>query len=248
MCGNWDDDDYSDGPCYTRPKVLGCILLLITAIGTTGLVLSGVDLHKVHDITSNVEHQETFSHALEVKIRPQFYTFGSFVNETHISSSNIMVKDETLYSKSYCQFSDPEAGLTRLDFLLQIDFDFSGPDIHTIIHESIEFRFDTPYGMDLSAYSKKVRNQIQMKCPEPECGRWDYRERIGNGNFLNADAVFVSHAETYLNVNTALPISIICGCSREVADSRFSCTIPSDMLFGKKGTLSLFVSIIYPIA
>lgn len=254
MCG--DGDDYEEGPCFLRPKNLGLLLILLFLISSAALVLSGVDIHKIHSAESSLHLQTSFIHALEVKIRPQFYSKSKF-NETHIPSSIIMVKDESLYSRAFCSFE--QSSITRLDFLLQSEIDLSGQDIVNYVDNLLEFRFEVPYGMELrnhnlNSYSYSVPEQqrnlekersIITTCPIPECGRWDYRERIGNGNFMNADSVFISQSQVYLNTVKKLPIPITCGCSMEIP-SRFSCMMPTDLLLGQKGALAMFITITYP--
>lgn len=235
MC--WEDDDYDEGPCYMRPRALGAILIFFMLTTVVTLTLSIIDIHKIRKSESEYHKQQNFVHSMEVKVRPQFYSISKF-NETHIPSSIIMVKDESLYSKAYCVFDD--SSITRLDFMLQLDLDFTATDIQQYINTQVEFRFETPYGMELQS----TNQELNTKCPNPECGRWDYRDHIGNGNFLNADSVFITQTQVYINTLQILPVPITCGCSMEVPP-RFSCLLPSSILYGEKGSIAIFISMIY---
>lgn len=243
MCG--EEDEYFDGPCYTRPRNLLCILLFIGSIAVTAVIIASVDLHREHQNSNLIDEKYSIAHTLEVKMRPQFYfTSSNAINESHIPSSVIMVKDQTLYSKAYCSFMG--TGVATLNIITQADIDFvsPGPELLSQKTSDIEFRFEIPYGIDLDS----TRNEILTQCPAPQCGRWDYRTYIGSSyNFINADSTFLTQSHIYLNYNDIIIAPIKCGCSME-NPPRFSCVFQAKPLFDRKGALMISIDLLYPIA
>ncbi len=228
MCG--DEDDWQEGPCFAKPCYLGAILIVIFLFLFTAFALSVYDTHEVRKSSTAIVE----SFALQTSVRPQFYTVTKFTNDSRIPSTIIMVKDESLYSRAHCTYSNPH--LVSLSYLLQFDVDFGSG----VPSPQIEFRFEVPYGTQIPSSSSNTR----VRCPEPDCGYINYQTGLGSGALVPAESTFYTNSEIYFDRTEKITTPLLCGCSREIPP-RFSCTMGTTGLDGKTGALMVMSNMQY---